>query len=95
MLVPSICWPTSFWPIIQSGLKPVFVDVDKYTFNIDLKDLEKKITKKTKALMLIHVLGNSTNMDKLNKILKKNKIILVEDTCESIGAKYGKKCRAL
>tara|TARA_Y100000816_G_scaffold11505_1_gene7567 strand:+ start:1433 stop:2686 length:1254 start_codon:yes stop_codon:yes gene_type:complete len=91
VLVPSICWPTSFWPIIQSGLKPVFVDVDKYTFNIDLKDLEKKITKKTKALMLIHVLGNSTNMDKLNKILKKNKIILVEDTCESIGAKYRNK----
>ena len=91
VLVPSICWPTSFWPIIQSGLKPVFVDVDKYSFNIDLKDLEKKITKKTKALMLIHVLGNSTNMEKLNKILKKNKIILVEDTCESIGAKYKNK----
>ena len=41
--------------------------------------------------MLIHVLGNSTNMDKLMKILKKNKIILIEDTCESIGAKYKKK----
>tara|TARA_Y100001958_G_C21210365_1_gene536151 strand:- start:240 stop:1520 length:1281 start_codon:yes stop_codon:yes gene_type:complete len=91
VLVPSICWPTSFWPIIQSGLKPIFVDVDKYSFNIDLKDLKRKITKKTKALMLIHVLGNSTNMEKLNNILKKNKIILVEDTCESIGAKYKKK----
>tara|TARA_B100001175_G_C19493084_1_gene633721 strand:+ start:781 stop:2034 length:1254 start_codon:yes stop_codon:yes gene_type:complete len=91
VLVPSICWPTSFWPIIQSGLKPVFVDVDKYSFNIDLKDLEKKITKKTKALMLIHVLGNSTNMEKLIKIIKKNKIILIEDTCESIGAKFKKK----
>jgi len=91
VLVPSICWPTSFWPIIQSGLKPVFVDVDRENFNIDLKDLKKKISKKTKALMLVHVLGVSTNMDKLMKILKKNRIILVEDTCESIGAKYKNK----
>ena len=91
VLIPSICWPTSFWPIIQSGLKPIFVDVDRKNFNIDLEDLEKKISKKTKALMLIHVLGNSTNMEKLVKILKKRKIILIEDTCESIGAKYKKK----
>ena len=91
VLIPSICWSTSFWPIIQSGLKPVFVDVDRENFNIDLKDLKKKISKKTKALMLIHVLGVSTNMDKLMKILKKNRIILIEDTCESIGAKYKNK----
>ena len=91
VLVPSICWPTSFWPIIQSGLKPVFVDVDRENFNIDLKDLKKKISKKTRALMLIHVLGVSTNMDKLMKILNKNRIFLIEDTCESIGAKYKNK----
>ena len=91
VLIPTICWSTSLWPIIQSGLKPIFVDVDKENFNIDLKDLKKKISKKTKALMLIHVLGVSTNMDELMKILKKNKIILIEDTCESIGAKYKNK----
>jgi CDP-6-deoxy-D-xylo-4-hexulose-3-dehydrase len=91
VLIPTICWPTSFWPIIQSGLKPVFVDVDRENFNIDLKDLKKKISRKTKALMLIHVLGVSTNMDKLMKILKKNRIILIEDTCESLGAKYKNK----
>jgi CDP-6-deoxy-D-xylo-4-hexulose-3-dehydrase len=91
VLIPSICWPTSFWPIIQSGLKPIFVDVDRKNFNIDLEDLEKKISKKTKALMLVHVLGNATNMEKLIKILKKRRILLIEDTCESIGAKYKKK----
>ena len=91
VLIPAICWSTSLWPIIQCGLKPVFVDVDKDTFNINLKDLKKKITKKTKALMLIHVLGISVEMDSLIKILKKNKIILIEDACESIGAKYKKK----
>ena len=65
VLIPAICWSTSLWPIIQSGLKPVFVDVDQDTFNISLKDLESKISKKTKALMLVHVLGNSVNMKKL------------------------------
>ena len=91
VLIPSICWSTSLWPIIQCGLKPVFVDVDKENFNINLDDLKKKISKKTKALMLVHVLGISTNMEKLTKILKKNRIILVEDACESIGAKYKNK----
>ena len=91
VLIPSICWSTSFWPIIQSGLKPVFVDVDRENYNIDLKDLKNKISNKTRALMLIHVLGVCTNMDKLMKILNKNNIILIEDTCESIGAKYKNK----
>ena len=91
VLIPSICWSTSFWPIIQSGLKPIFVDVDRENFNINLKDLKKKISRKTRALILVHVLGNSTNMEKLMKILKKKKIILIEDTCESIGAKYKNK----
>ena len=77
VLIPSICWSTSLWPIIQCGLNPVFVDVDKENFNINLDDLKKKISKKTKALMLVHTLGVSTNMDKLTKILKKNRIILV------------------
>mgnify|MGYP001196836950 CR=1 FL=1 len=88
VLIPAVCWPTSFWPIVQSGLKPIFVDVEKETFNICLKDLKKKISKKTKALMLVHVLGNSPDMQKLMNIINKKKIILIEDTCESIGAKF-------
>ena len=88
VLIPSVCWSTSLWPIVQSGLQPIFVDIDPNTLNIDLNDLKKKITKKTKALMLVHVLGNSTNMDELIKILKKKNIILIEDTCESLGSKF-------
>ena len=91
VLIPALCWSTSLWPIIQSGLKPKFVDIDPDTLNIDLKDLKKKITKKTKALMIVHVLGNCTNMDELMKIKKKNKLFLIEDTCESLGTKFKKK----
>ena len=91
VLIPVICWSTSLWPILQNQLKPVFVDVELNTFNICLDDLEKKISKKTKAILLIHVLGTSVDMIKLNKIVKKNNLLLIEDTCESLGAKYNKK----
>ena len=74
VLIPAICWSTSLWPIIQSNLKPIFVDINKETLNICLQDLKKKITKKTKALMLVHALGNCTNMDELVSYCKKKKI---------------------
>ena len=90
-MIPALCWSTSLWPIIQSGLKPKFVDIDLKTLNIDLNDLKKKITKKTKAIMLVHVLGNCTDMTQLIKTVKKNKLILIEDTCESLGSKYKNK----
>ena len=91
VLIPALCWSTSLWPIVQAGLKPVFVDVDQKTLNISIDDLKRKINNKTRALMLVHVLGNSTNMDQIKKIIKSKKIILVEDTCESLGSKYKKK----
>jgi|TARA_B110000046_G_scaffold20265_1_gene19189 CDP-6-deoxy-D-xylo-4-hexulose-3-dehydrase len=90
-LVPSLCWSTSLWPIIQAGLVPKFVDIDPLTLNISIDDFKKKISKKTKAIMLVHVLGNSTNMDKLMSIVKKKKLYLIEDTCESLGSTYRKK----
>jgi len=90
-LIPSLCWSTSLWPIIQAGLIPKFVDIDPLTLNISIDDIKKKINKKTRAIMGVHVLGNSTNMDELMKIVKKNKLYLIEDTCESLGSTYNKK----
>ena len=90
-LIPSLCWSTSLWPIIQAGLTPKFVDIDPLTLNISIPDLKKKISKKTKAIMGVHVLGNSANMDELMNIIKKNKLYLIEDTCESLGSTFNKK----
>jgi len=90
-LIPSLCWSTSLWPIVQAGLVPKFVDVLPNTLNVSIKEIEKKITKKTKAIMAVHVLGNSTNMELLKKIVQKNKLYLIEDTCESLGSRYGNK----
>ena len=88
VLIPALCWSTSVFPIIQCNLVPVFVDVDPRTLNVDLDDLERKITKKTKAVMVVHVLGNCTNMKGLMGIIDRHGLILVEDTCESLGSKY-------
>jgi len=90
-LIPALCWSTSLWPIVQSGLKPKFVDVDIKNFNFDIKKLEKKITKKTKAIMAVHVLGNSSNMTKIMKLVRKYNLTLIEDTCESLGSSYKNK----
>jgi len=91
VLIPAVCWSTSLWPIIQNNLKPVFVDVELDTFNISIKDLKKKITSKTKAIMCIHVLGTSANLTQIKKLTNKKNIILIEDTCESLGAKFNNK----
>ena len=88
VLVPTLSWSTSFWPIVQSNLKPVFVDCDLKNLNIDIEDLKKKITKKTKCLILVHVLGHCSNMNEIMEIVEKHKLILIEDTCESIGTKF-------
>ena len=91
IIIPAVCWSTSLWPILQNNLKPIFVDIDANTFNIDIRKIEKKISKKTKAIMLIHVLGTSTQMDKLIRLANKYKLDLIEDTCESLGATFQKK----
>lgn len=88
ILIPAICWSTSLWPIIQNNFKPVFVDVEINTFNIDLNKIEKKITKNTKAILVIHVLGTCIDMNKLMQIVKKYDLELIEDTCESLYASF-------
>ena len=90
-LIPAICWSTSLWPLIQCGLKPKFIDVNKDNFCIDDDLLNKKILKEIKAIVTIHILGNSSNIKKISSLAKKNNIFLIEDTCEALGAKYSSK----
>jgi len=91
VILPAICWSTSLWPLVQHGLRPVFVDIDVKTLNMNIEDLKNKITKKTKAIMCVHILGISTNMSEILSICKKKKLTLFEDTCESLGSKFNKK----
>lgn len=70
------------------GLVPVFVDVDVMTMNVSLHDLKKKITKRTRAFLAVHVLGNMCAMDELTQLCVQHDLILIEDTCESLGSTY-------
>ena len=90
-IIPALCWSTSLWPIIQAGLSPVFADVNLGTFTLDLENIKKNITKKTKAIMILNVLGNCSEMDKIKNFCSKKKIYLIEDSCEALGSKYKNK----
>lgn len=89
--IPAICWPTSLWPFVQCGLKPIFVDVNINNFCIDEVKFDKNLLKKIKLIVDIHVLGNCSNIDIITKSAKKNNVILFEDTCESLGSTYNSK----
>ena len=78
--------------IVNNGAKPVFVDIDPITFNIDCSKIEKAITKRTKAIMPVHLFGQVADMTEIMKIARKYKIAVIEDAAQSIGAEYkGKK----
>jgi CDP-6-deoxy-D-xylo-4-hexulose-3-dehydrase len=85
-------FPTTVNPMIQFGCVPVFVDVEIPTYNIDVTQLERALSPKTKAIMLAHTLGNPFNLDVVTEFAKQHNLWLVEDDCDSLGATYrGKK----
>ncbi|MDA9814112.1 DegT/DnrJ/EryC1/StrS family aminotransferase [Candidatus Pelagibacter sp.] len=91
IIAPSVGWSTSYYPISQNNFEINFVDVSIDTLNIDPEEVEKAIDKNTVAILAINLLGNPCNFSQLKKIAKKNNLILIEDNCESLGAKYQNK----
>jgi len=81
-------FPTTVNPSIQFGAVPVFVDIDIPTYNINIDQVENAITKKTKAIMIAHSLGNPFNLKKIREICDKNNLWLVQDTCDALGSKF-------
>jgi dTDP-4-amino-4,6-dideoxygalactose transaminase len=77
--------------VLNNNLKPIFADIDINSQNLSPKSIEKKINKKTKAIILVHLSGYPCEMDKIVKIAKKNKILIIEDCSQSHGAKYRNK----
>ena len=91
VLLPDSTWVSCANAVTYVGAKPIFCDIKKDTWCIDPKDIEKKITKKTKAIMAVHLYGNVCDIDALLKIKKKYDLYLIEDCAEAIGAKYKNK----
>ncbi len=91
VITPILTFATVVAPIIQKGLVPVFVDVDPSTYLINIDEVEKAITKNTRALMIPSLMGNIPNMQRLAALAKKHKLWFIEDSCDTLGGTYNKK----
>lgn len=78
-------------PILMQGAKPVLVDIDPETFNLDPKAVEAAITPKTKVIMPVHLYGQPADMDEINALAEKHGLKVIEDACQAVGANYGDK----
>jgi len=87
VLVPAVCWSTSVAPLLQFGLVPVLADVDPTTMNLSIADARRRVTKRTRALLAVHVLGNSCPLDDLLELISEHGLLLIEDTCESLSSR--------
>jgi len=88
ILVPAVTWPTQLWSLLMAGYTTRLVDVDPVTLNVNIDDLESKIGPRTKAISLVHLMGNPVNMDAIQSICQNHNLILFEDCCESLGARW-------
>lgn len=91
VIVPDFTWVASAAPILYVGAKPVFADIDHKTLCVSAETIKKCITKKTKAVIVVDLYGNMPDWDEILDLCKKNKIKIIEDAAESIGARYKKK----
>ena len=91
IITPACTFPTLVSSIVHHRLKPVFVDINLETLNPNPYDIEQAITKKTKELFIVHTLGNPNEMDKINEIVKKHHLWLIEDNCDALGSTYKKR----
>ena len=91
VIIPATTFPTIFNIILQCGLTPVVVDSKVGTYNLDPDELEGAITKKTKAIICVHAVGNPVDMPKVMKIAKKHKLYVLEDNCDGWGGTIGKR----
>ncbi|QGP56140.1 UDP-4-amino-4-deoxy-L-arabinose--oxoglutarate aminotransferase [Piscirickettsia salmonis] len=92
VIVPSLSWSTTYYPVNQCGLKLVFVDINIDTLNIDMSEVKKAITEKTRAIFVPNILGNPAELLALQQLCKEYNLYLIEDNCESMGATVGGKC---
>ncbi len=88
VLVPSFTFVATANAIVSTGAKPVFVDILKENYTIDSDDLQKKITKKTRAIIPVHLYGNVANIERLSEITKKYNLPIIEDSAQSLGSTY-------
>jgi len=88
VIVPAVSWATTYYPITQLGLKLRFVDIDPATLNLDLAQVEERISPRTRAVFAVNLLGNPVDFTELAAICDRNGLVFFEDNCESLGATF-------
>ena len=88
VIVPAVSWSTTYYPLYQYGLKIKFVDIDLATLNYDLDQLRQAVTDRTRAIMVVNLLGNPNDFSVIQNIIGNKDIVLIEDNCESLGAEF-------
>ncbi|MBA4177903.1 MAG: pyridoxamine 5-phosphate oxidase [Leptothrix sp. (in: Bacteria)] len=88
VIVPAVSWSTTYYPLYQYGLKIKFVDIDLNTLNFDLEQLEQAVGPKTRAILAVNLLGNPNDFDRIQQVIGDRNIVLIEDNCESLGARW-------
>ena len=88
VIIPNFTMIASAFAVCYTGAIPVFVDAEKETWNIDVQKIEEKITSRTKAIMPVSIFGHPCEMDTINSLAKKYKLLVLEDAAESHGAEY-------
>jgi len=91
VIVPDLTFAASVNAIVYTGAKPVLVDIDKSTLNLNINEIEAKISSNTKAIMPVHLYGNPCDMNAIIKLAEKYDLLIIEDAAESFGAKYSNK----
>ena len=91
VIVPTFTYVASANAVKYVRAKPVFVDIHEDTLNLDVNKIEEKINKNTKAIMVVHMLGNPCNMDAIELLAQENNLFIIEDAAEALGSEFNTK----
>jgi len=89
VVVPAVTWSTTLWPVVQVGAVPVLADVSPETLNVTAASVERALSPRTRAVFVVHLLGNPAPMEELTDLCRRRGLILIEDACESLDAEVG------
>lgn len=93
VIVPAVSWSTTYYPLHQYGLKVKFVDIDLQTLNMDVEQVRKAVSSRTRAIFAVNLLGNPCDFNALQVVCDEHHLVLLEDNCESMGATLeGRQC---
>lgn len=91
ILVPAVTWPTHLWSLIMAGFSVRLIDINLETLNFDIESIKASIGPRTRGIFIVHLLGNSGDMEQLVQLCNQQNLVLLEDTCEALGAKFQSK----